>query len=84
MPLKLITSQGQKSSSMNVLSVNFQKNVCYAYSIAEQLYHHYQGKMPEKDIRKMIIEAISALKCSQAYAHVFINDLNGNGIYYSA
>jgi signal transduction histidine kinase len=59
------------------------ENVCYAYSIAEQLYHDYQGKMPEKAIREMIIEAISAMKCSQAYAHVFINDLNGDGIYYS-
>lgn len=59
------------------------ENVCYAYNIAEKLYHDYQGKISEKAIREMIISAVSTFKCSQPYAHVFINDLDGNGVYYS-
>lgn len=58
-------------------------DVCYAWNIAEKLYHDYRGKMSEKALRELIISAISTSKCSHPYAHVFINDLNGTGIYYS-
>jgi len=58
-------------------------NVCYAYSIAEKLYNDYHGQMPDETIREIIIGAVSSMKCSQPYAHVFINDLDGKGVYYA-
>ena len=59
------------------------ENVCYAYSIADKLYDDYHGKMPDEAVMEIIIEAVSAMKCSQPYAHVFINDLDGKGVYYA-
>ncbi len=74
---------GAKDQFDTRIAGELSENVCYAYNIAEKLYNNYKGKIPENVIREMIISAVSAFKCSQPYAHVFINDLKGNGIYYS-
>ncbi len=74
---------GAKDQFDTRIAGELSENVCYAYNIAEKLYNNCKGKISENAIREMIISAVSAFKCAQPYAHVFINDLNGNGIYYS-
>ena len=78
--LKYIESQKRMFDERTVLSV--QQNVCHAASIAETIYSTYQKQFDEETIKQLIIDAVSSLTCGSPYMSVFINDLNGDGVYY--
>ena len=63
----------------NELSVSVDE----AIHLAGTLYDAYKETLSENALKQLIVKAISSLSYSSPYTHVFINDLNGNGIYYS-
>ena len=78
--IEYIASQKKLFDERTIESVK--QNVCSAHSIAEKIYTTYHGKIEEQVLIKLIVDAISSLKCTSPYMHVFINDMNGNGVYY--
>lgn len=64
------------------ISSGLLNDVNNACQVAETLYDRYHGKMAEAEIREMIIAAISSMRGSGPYARVFINRLDGFGVYY--
>lgn len=59
------------------------ENVCNAHHIATGIYEAYNGKLPDETVRGLIIEAVSSMKSSSSFMHVFINDLEGHGVFYA-
>ncbi|WP_159519068.1 cache domain-containing protein [Sunxiuqinia indica] len=72
----------QKRSFDRRLKDRVSENVKNAYRVADKLYNYYQGKMDAKDLKKLIIETVSALNYGNEFMHVFVNDLDGIGVYY--
>lgn len=72
----------EKHESDSRIAGELSKNVCYAYSIAEGVYQNYHGKMPDEMLMRMIVEMVAAMKCTRPYTQVFINNLDGRGVYY--
>ncbi len=66
----------------NEVAERVKRNVIQAYGLAEQLYRQYHNRMPEAELKKLIIKAISGLKFSGEFEDVFINQLDGVGVYY--
>lgn len=58
------------------------ENVYNAHSLAEKIYTTYGSTYDEKTLKKLILDAVSAIKTPSPYMDVFINDLNGVGVYY--
>ena len=75
-----IAGQKKMFDERTILSVK--ENVCHAASIAEEIYSTYKDQFDEETIKKLIIDVVSSLKCDNPYMHVFINELNGTGVYY--
>lgn len=74
---------GEKVQFDSRVAEELSKNVCYAYAIASKIYSEYKEEMPDEALIKIIVGLVSAMECSQPYAHVFINDLDGKGIFYA-
>lgn len=61
---------------------NIEQNVNQAIHTAETIYQKYSGKLPEEEIKKLIIATISSIKFDSEYEKVFVSDLNGIAVYY--
>ena len=72
----------QKRQFDDRISSELSENVCYAYQIATKFYQEYHGRISDREIKEMIIHAISSLSCSSPFSQVFIGDLSGAGIFY--
>jgi signal transduction histidine kinase len=59
-----------------------QQNVNQALHTAESIYQKYAGKMPEEEIKSLIISTISSLKFEMDHEEIFISTLDGTGVYY--
>ncbi|HKJ43072.1 MAG TPA: cache domain-containing protein, partial [Sunxiuqinia sp.] len=59
-----------------------QHNVTFAFNVAQELYETYAGKMDAESLKKLIINATSSIKNDNKFTEVFINDLDGKGVYY--
>lgn len=57
-------------------------NVIEAHQVASALYDRYHGQLSKAEMLNMIVEAVSSLHSFSKYAHVFINKLDGRGVYY--
>ncbi len=64
------------------ISTLLKKNVYDAYNIAEKFHHEYSGKIPDAEIKKMVINAVASLEPSTPFAQIYINRLDGVGVYY--
>ncbi|WP_423128557.1 cache domain-containing protein [Gaoshiqia sp. Z1-71] len=73
----------QKTLFNERIARELEENVCNAHRIAQKLYHQFNGRLPVAELKQIIVEAISSLDCSGTYARVFINGMDGQGIYYS-
>ncbi|WP_339736320.1 cache domain-containing protein [uncultured Sunxiuqinia sp.] len=58
------------------------QNVYSAYNLAEKIYADYHTKFSDAALKQLIIDAVSVLETSSVYREVFINDLNGAGVFY--
>lgn len=60
------------------------KNQVYeAYSIVENLYKKYKHKIKEKDLKKLIVEALRAIRYENEMGYFFITNLNGVEILFA-
>ncbi len=57
-------------------------NVYNAYKLSEKIYADYHAKFSDEDLKKLIVDAVSVLETSSPFMDVFINDLNGEGVFY--
>ncbi len=57
-------------------------NVNEAYRVASKIYNTNKNRLSKKELKKQIISAISALSSSAYKQGVFINTLDGVGVYY--
>lgn len=64
------------------LSRELSKSVVEAVEVADSMYLNYKDKMPEKELQKLIIRTVSTLGSSSHYSKVFINNLDGEGVFY--
>ena len=58
------------------------RNVYNAYNLAEKIYADYHTKISDEMLKRLIIDAVSVLETASPYMQVFINDLEGEGIFY--
>ena len=58
------------------------ESVTEAYHLANSLYRNYSGKMSEQELKGLIVQAVASLHSFSPYTHVFINNRNGQGVYY--
>lgn len=58
------------------------QNVCNAHSMADKIYTTYGKTLSETEMQNLIIEVVGALDCGSPYRHVFINGMDGNGVFY--
>lgn len=72
----------QKKQFDDRIAAGLSENVCSAYQIADKFYQEYHGRISDREIREMIIHAISSLVCSSPFYQVFIGDMSGRGIFY--
>lgn len=72
----------QKKQFDDRIAAGLSENVCSAYQIADKFYQEYHGRISDREIREMIIHAISSLVCSSPFYRVFIGDMSGRGIFY--
>ena len=61
---------------------NVKQNVFSAYNLAEKIHTDYRTKLNDAELKQLIIDAISVLETSNDYMQVFVNDLNGEGVFY--
>ncbi|WP_163717428.1 cache domain-containing protein [Mangrovibacterium lignilyticum] len=72
----------QKKEFDNRIADELKESVIKASQVAEVLYSNYHNSMAEGELQKLIITAVSSLRSFSPYSHVFINHLDGRGIYY--
>ncbi|WP_372776612.1 cache domain-containing protein [Mangrovibacterium sp.] len=53
-----------------------------AYALASSLYVRYNGKMSDEELKRLIVMAVGSLHSDSPYSRVFINDLEGRGVFY--
>ncbi len=58
------------------------QNVYNAYNLAEKIHADYDTEFADENLKKLIIDAVSVLETSSPFMDVFINDLNGEGVFY--
>ena len=64
------------------INSKIEQNVDQAILTAQSIYDKYNGKLPEKEIKQLIVATISSLKFEMEYEDVFISDLNGFAVFY--
>ncbi len=60
----------------------FKKEVLSVFNLADKLYNQYKGKMTNRQLKELIIHAISSQQSQEKYSKFFINTLDGYGVYY--
>ncbi len=60
----------------------FRKEVNDAYDLARKLYEQYSGKMTNRQLQRLIINVVSSSQENDQYSKVFINTLDGYGVFY--
>lgn len=60
------------------------QNVLYATKVADNLYKTYHEQMEPKALKELIIQTTASIENGHNYMDVFINNLNGEGVYYSS
>ncbi|MGQ7868545.1 cache domain-containing protein [Sunxiuqinia sp. sy24] len=78
--VEYIVSQKRFFDERTMQSVK--QNVYNAHSLAEKIYSTYRDSYDDKTLKKLIIDAVSAIKTPSHFMEVFINDLDGVGVYY--
>ncbi|MFY9154484.1 MAG: cache domain-containing protein [Prolixibacteraceae bacterium] len=61
---------------------HIEQNVNQAIHTAESVYEKYYGKIPEEEIKKLIITTVSSIRFDLEYEEVFISNLDGTAVYY--
>jgi len=54
-----------------------------AHSIASNLYHEHQGRLPDADIRKIILDALRPIRYNNGRGYYFAVDYNGMEILFA-
>jgi signal transduction histidine kinase len=72
----------QKSFFDERMIRNVRQNVYNAYNLGEKIYTDYHTQFTDENLKKLIIDAVSVLDRSSPFMNVFINDLNGKGVFY--
>jgi len=62
----------------NKMHSRIQRRVEDAQSIAMSLYKHYVGKVPEDELKELIIESLRALTWNSGESYIWIVDTQGN------
>ena len=78
--LEYVTHQKQEFDKR--VADELAESVNEAYHLADALYHSYNGKMSKAELKALIIQSVASLHSFSPYAHVFINNRNGEGVYY--
>lgn len=68
------------SIAENQMMDNLKHRVDIAYNIADNLYNKYHGKMPEDNVKALIIDALRPYRFNGPDHHVFIYTLDGTAI----
>ncbi|PTN07603.1 cache domain-containing protein [Mangrovibacterium marinum] len=75
--------ENQKRAFDNEVAQKLVDHVQTARQLAEDLYNRYHADMNQPELEKLIIQAVSSLRGFSPYTHIFINTLDGKGVYYS-
>jgi len=70
----------QRASVEQRLKKELKDRVDSAHAIAERLYHHYQGRRTETELKEMIREALKPIRFYDGRGYFFIYDMEGNNV----
>ena len=74
--------ENQKLQFDEQIKGKFKLHVQNAYLMADKLYKQYEGKMSRLELQQLIINAVSSQQNPDLYSRVFINSLEGKGVFY--
>ena len=69
-----------RSQTESVLRANLHRQVDQAYQIADAIYRQQKGKRPDREIQRLIVEALRPLRFFDGRGYFFVDDLDGNCI----
>ena len=64
------------------IALELKENVYHAWRMADSLYVKFHGRMNDKLLKDVIIQAVSGIRSLEPSAYVFINSLDGQGVFY--
>lgn len=80
--IEIESMSAQKAMFDERTTQDVKQSVDNANNIAEKIYETYHGRFSDEEIKKIIIDAIASLRFGNPYLHVFINGLDGDGVFY--
>ena len=72
----------RKTQSEKLTKKEIKSRIYEAYSMAQNIYHQNRNNKSEKEIQKMIIDALNPIRYSKGNGYYFINHLNGSAILF--
>ncbi|GBG01388.1 hypothetical protein AZSI13_07150 [Azospira sp. I13] len=67
-----------RSRTETVLKAELKAQVDQAYQMAEAIYRQEKGKRPEREVRRLVAEALRPLRFFDGRGYFFVDDLAGN------
>ena len=80
--IETIYIENQRNQFVSNITTNLVTNVSYSCNIANKLYSQYHGKMPDDQVKEMIVNTISAIQWNNPFNQVFISGMDGTGVFY--
>ena len=71
-----------RAQSETVLKRTVREETDKAIAILESIYIRHQGKMPEMELKKLLIESLRPLRFYDGRGYYFIDDMRGNVFCY--
>lgn len=72
----------QKKAFDDEIAYRLADNVRTASQLALDLYVEYHDQLSHEKLKNLIVNGVGALRSFSPYAHVFINTMDGVGVYY--